>query len=73
MNNIEGLRYRRTRPLGDNKDETKPKDMRNLQKKQKRGVLEYIEYEFEFNGTTWLLGMERHKSNFEQPYYIYKK
>jgi hypothetical protein len=73
MNNIEGLRYRRTRPLGDNKDETKPKDMRNLQKKQKRGVLEYIEYEYEFNGTTWLLGMERHKANFEQPYYIYKK
>jgi hypothetical protein len=73
MNNISVLRYRRTRPFGDNKDTAISKDRENLYKKQKRGVVEYVEYEFEYNGTIWLLGMERHKANFEQPYYIYKK
>jgi hypothetical protein len=73
MNNIDVLRYRRTRPLGDNKDMSASKDRKNLYRKRKRGVEEYIEYEFEYNGTTWLLGMERHVANFEQPYYIYKK
>jgi hypothetical protein len=73
MNNVEVLRYRRTRQLGDNKDMSAPKDKKNLQRKRKRGVEEYIEYEFEYSGVTWLLGMERHVANFEQPYYIYKK
>jgi hypothetical protein len=71
--NMGTLRYRRTRALGDNKDLNVAKDSKNLQKKVDRGVVEYIEYEFDYNGATWLLGMERHRANFEQPYYIYKK
>jgi hypothetical protein len=73
LSRTDELKYIRTRLLGDCKDVTSGKDAKNIQLKRERGVKEYIEYEFTYNGWKWLIGMERHRSNFEQPYYIHKK
>ena len=52
---------------------TLEKNIKNIESKKKRGIQEYIEYEFTFNGKVWLIKLEHHKAGFEQPYHIRKK
>jgi len=63
----------RISPLGENKDLSLKKNIKNIEGKKKRGIEEYVEYEFTFHNTTWLVKLEHHKAGFEQPYHIRKK
>lgn len=69
----EFLKNPRISPLGEGKDMTTEKAIKNVENKLKRGVIEYIEYEFDYNGNTWLIKTERHRAGFEQFYHIRKK
>jgi len=66
----ERLRYLRWAELGEGKDLTNPDDVRNIERKRERGVIGYNRYEFEFDGDTWILGLEEVKDGYEQPYFI---
>lgn len=72
-NHPDKLHSPRVSPLGEGKDMTTEKAKKNIAKKKKRGVTEYIEYELDYNGSTWLIKLERHRAGFEQPYHIRKK
>lgn len=67
------LKNPRISPLGENKDMTLEKNIKNIEKKKKRGIEEYVEYEFSFKGENWIIKLEHHKAGFEQPYHIRKK
>ena len=69
----ESLKNPRISPLGEGKDMTTEKAIKNVENKLKRGVIEYIEYEFDYNENTWLIKTERHRAGFEQFYHIRKK
>lgn len=60
-------------PLGAGKDMTSERAKKNIEKKRKRGVEEYIEYEFEYAGQMWSIKTEHHRAGFEQFYHIRKK
>lgn len=66
----ERLRYLRWAELGEGKDLTNPDDVRNIERKRERGVIGYNRYVFEFDGDTWILGLEEIKDGYEQPYFI---
>lgn len=69
----ESLRNPRISRLGEGKDLTTERAQKNIAKKRKRGVEEYIEYEFDYAGQTWLIKTEHHRAGFEQFYHIRKK
>ena len=71
--NYKSLIYKRKSPLGENKDLTDPKDIKDIERKKKRGVKDYMEYEISINGKIWMVLTERTKWNFEQIYHICKK
>lgn len=70
---LDKLHNPRLSPLGEGKDISLEKVRKNLENKKKRGVEEYIEYEFEFAGKSWMIKTERHRNGFEQFYHIRKK
>lgn len=72
-NNPQLLSNPRISILGENKDMTTAKAQKNIEKKIKRGVCEYIEYKAEYKGATWSIKTERHKKGFEQFYCIKKE
>lgn len=59
--------------LGENKDMSSPIAQKNIEKKKKRGICEYIEYRAMYKGVKWLIKTERHKAGFEQFYCIKKE
>lgn len=67
------LRNPHISPLGEGKDMTSEKVQKNIEKKRKRGVSDYIKYEFEYAGQSWIIKTERHRAGFEQFYHIRKK
>lgn len=69
----ETMRNPRISPLGEGKDMTTDRAQKNIANKRNRGVEEYIEYEFDYAGQTWLIKTERHRNGFEQFYHIRKK
>lgn len=69
----ESMHTPRISPLGEGKDMTTERAQKNIMNKRKRGVEEYIEYEFEYAGISWLVKAERHRNGFEQFYHIRKK
>lgn len=69
----ERLKFVGESPLGEGKDLDSPKARKNLEKKRKRGVVGYNEYEYEYDGELWIVKLEVHRNGFEQPYYIAKK
>ncbi len=71
-NNPGDMVFVRHSPFGEGKDLTSTKDLKNLAKKQKRGVVGYNVYEFSYNGQTWKLKLEVHKKGFEQFYTMCK-
>ncbi len=71
-NNPGSLREIRISPLGEGKDLTLESVQTNLRNKRARGVVEYIIYEFEYNGLVWTLKTEHHRYGFEQFYHLRK-
>ena len=71
--NPQKLKYKRISPMGEGKDVNNIKDLRNMEKKQSRGVVDYVEYEISISGKLWLVKTERTKRGFEQLYHIRKK
>lgn len=69
----EKLEYVRNSPLGEVKDLENPKDAANVEKKRKRGVTSYNQYEFTFNDEVWTVKMEVINNKREQFYHIMKK
>ena len=67
------LQNPRISPLGEGKDMSTERVQKNIYKKRKRGVVEYVEYEFEYSGEMWLLKTEHHYAGFEQFYHLRKK
>ena len=63
------LIYKETHKLGENKDLGNKKDTENIRKKEMRGVLGYIQYEYR----DYVIGFENIKNKYEEPYYVYKK
>lgn len=72
-NHPETLKHKRVSPMGEGKDMNDPKKIKNVEQKEKRGVVQYQEYEFEYNGNTWVAKLEETKWGYEQFYHIRKK
>lgn len=70
---LENLRFVRFSPLGEVKDMTSEKDIRNIEKKKDRGATGYNEYEIEISGETWQLKTEIRKDKKETLYNAFKK
>ena len=62
----------RPEDIGTRKKSDK-KSQKNIQKKIKRGVVEYVWYDWKFNNMDYVVAMEKHTKGFEQVYGIYKK
>lgn len=68
--NPSNLKFKRESPLGEGKDLNSPKAQKNIEKKQKRGIIGYNEYTYKYDGDDWMVKLEVHKKGFEQPYFI---
>lgn len=74
--NAGAFRFNDYEVLGERKDMSNPKDVKNVAAKQRRGVIGYATYEYVAMGKTWLVGFEvvqQGEQRFEQPYYIARK
>ncbi|GHV66961.1 hypothetical protein FACS1894199_11460 [Bacteroidia bacterium] len=58
--------------LGATKDMKNPKDVKNIVKKKRRGIVGYNIYEWNYKETKYRVFLEVHKDGFEQLYAIYK-
>lgn len=56
--------------FGEVKDVNNKIDLRNLERKRKRGVIHYNEYELQKNDEVWLIKTEVYKNGIEIPYNI---
>lgn len=70
---LDKLRFIRVSPLGEVKDMSNPKDVKNLQAKIDRGVTGYNIYEMEKEGVTWVVKTEVYKNWAESVYLIKRK
>ena len=72
--NPDKLKYKRISEMGEGKNLKSEKDIKNIRKKQERGVVDYIVYEIEIPGLgEWVVKTERTKRGYEQFYHIRKK
>ena len=71
--NASKLVFEHFSPLGEVKDLTNPKDIKNIQNKRKRGVTGYNVYYFNYNGIIWQVKTEVFKNREEAVYHIMKK
>ncbi len=71
--NPRSLRFVRHSPLGEVKDLSVEKDIKNIQNKKARFVTSYNVYEVDYNGITWEVKAEVYKNKAEQIYNIKKK
>lgn len=72
--NIHNLQFERVSPLGEGKDLNNPKDIANIDKKKKRGVISYNIYSLILkNGEEWTVKTEVYKNNTETVYHIKRK
>ena len=67
------LKFSRFSPLGEVKDLTDPDDIKNIQKKKKRGVTGYNHYDLIYNGEQWDVLLEIYKNRSESVYSIMRK
>lgn len=72
-NNPHSLKFVRHSPLGEVKDMTNPKDIKNIESKKERFVTSYNVYELNYNGAVWEVKVEVYKNKAEQIYNIKKK
>lgn len=66
----ENLSFIREDQLGENKNMSNSKDIKNIERKKKRGVESYTVYKYENEKGVWKVGFERTNLG-ESPYYIY--
>ena len=66
--NPDKLQFERVSELGEGKDTSITKDALNLKGKSKRGVLEYLQYSFQYEGKVYHIKTERMEDGFEQFY-----
>lgn len=72
--NPDKLKYKRISEMGEGKNLKSEKDIKNIRKKQERGVVDYIVYGIEIPGLgEWVVKTERTKRGYEQFYHIRKK
>lgn len=67
------LVFVRTETLGEGKDMTAAKNIKNIAKKKDRGVVSYNVYTVAIDGIVWQVKLEQHRKGFEQFYHIIKK
>lgn len=67
-NNPHKLTYIKRSPFGEVKDLTKPKDIKNLEKKRERKVVAYNVYSFTYNNELYYIKTEVHLKGFEYLY-----
>lgn len=70
---LDQLSFIRFSPLGEVKDMTSEKDIKNVEKKRKRGATGYNEYEIHIDGKVWKLKTEIRKNSRETLYIAFKK
>lgn len=66
----EKLTFLRKDELGGKKDLSNPKDIKNIERKKRRGVVGYTVYTFENEKGKWKIGFERTQLG-EAPYYVF--
>ena len=59
--------------MGEVKDLSDPKDIKNIEEKKKRGVTAYNVYDLVLNGVEWEVKMEVFKNKAEAVYNIKRK
>lgn len=69
-NNPQKLIFERISQLGEGKDLTDDKAVKNLEKKKERGVVSYFTYRFEYMGKIWEIKTELIRDKYEQFYSI---
>ncbi len=70
----EKLTFVREDNLGERKNMNDPKDVQNIERKRRRGVLSYTVYSYENEQGKWKIGFEKtnHRGKLhEAPYYIF--
>lgn len=70
---LDSLHFVRFSPLGETKNRASEKDIRNIEKKERRHAVGYNEYEIEHAGEIWRLKMEVRRGNRETLYIAFKK
>ena len=76
MRNPTLLRYDKREEVGEHKDLSDPKVIKNIKKKKNRGVKCYQLYNFDFDDVEYILGFEEYEKkgdHYLQPYYVKKK
>lgn len=66
--NIDKMSYVRYSVLGEGKDLTTKKAIKNIENKKKRGVVGYHVYKFKFKNKEMFIKTEEHRGGFEQFY-----
>lgn len=66
----EKLSFLREDKLGERKDMTNPKDIKNIERKKQRGVISYTVYTLENERGKWKIGFEKTQLG-EAPYYVF--
>ncbi len=67
------LKFVRVSPFGEGKNLSNPKDIKNLRKKKRRGVICYNVYEWKHKGYVYEVKMEVNKHGFESLYWLKRK
>lgn len=71
-NHPEQLKFERVSELGEKKDLGNSKDLQNLERKSNRGVVEYLQYSFQFGSVEYHIKTEKLEDGFEQFYSLTK-
>lgn len=69
-NNPLRLRKVRVSPLGEDKDMSNPQDVKNIEKKKKRGITNFNVYRMSHNGRRWIVKTAQYKKGYETLYFI---
>lgn len=69
-NNPSSLRRVRVSPLGEGKDMNNPDNVKNIEKKKKRGITNFNVYRMNHDGRRWTVKTAQYKKGYETFYYI---
>ena len=69
-NNPSRLSKVRVSPLGEDKDMRNPQDVKNIEKKKKRGITNFNVYRMSHNGRRWIVKTAQYKKGYETLYFI---
>ena len=69
-NNPSSIHRVRVSPLGEDKDMSNPQDVKNIEKKKKRGITNFNVYRMSHNGRRWIVKTAQYKKGYETLYFI---